>query len=523
MNTFSFSKIATAVSFALALPLSAQALEFSHLSTFIEECNNGESCAEISVFDEASSHVFVTNAEENELRILSVNYYGQLDEFAAIDLSPFGGAPNSVAVKNGIVAVAVEATVKQDNGTVELFDTDGNHLKSISVGALPDMLTFTPNGKFLIVANEGEPNSDYTIDPEGSVSIIDTDSWRAKTADFSQFNQDSVEFYDKHSRHDRDNHHHKDKHSNKDALKDVRVFGPNASFSQDMEPEYIAVSADSKYAWISLQENNALAKLDIRTATITDIYPLGYKNHSVEPNVMDASNKDDTINITTWPTLGMYMPDSIDAFEYDGETFIVSANEGDSRDYDGYSEEARVKDIDLDPTAFPNAVELQQDDKLGRLKITTSQGDTDGDGDFDKLYSYGTRSFSVWSESGQLVFDSGSILERTLKQAQIDHPELKIWEDSRSDDKGPEPESIAIGKLGDKTLAFVGTERTSDIFIFDISNPYQPEFIDFIDIDNVSGDISPEGLHFIARDETTGWLLISNEISNSTSLYEIKM
>lgn len=188
------------------------------------------------------------------MRILDLNDDGSLAEFGAIDLSPYGGGPNSVASYGEFVAVAVEANIKQNNGSVVIFDLDGNYLQTISAGALPDMLTFTPDGKYLLVANEGEPSDDYLNDPEGSVTVIDTATWTPVTAGFTAFND--VE------------------------LKDVRIFGPNASVAQDLEPEYIAVSADSTTAWVSLQENNAMAKLDIASATITDIYGLGYKKHS---------------------------------------------------------------------------------------------------------------------------------------------------------------------------------------------------------------------------------------------------
>jgi hypothetical protein len=483
---------------ALSLPLTANALNVTKLSTYTEECGGEESCSEIAAFDEMSSRVFVTNAAENELRILSLDANTMLQEFQVIDLSVYGGGPNSVDVSNGIVAVAVEAETKTDNGSVVLFQYDTNlgtytELDVITAGALPDMLTFTPDGNYLLVANEGEPNDDYTIDPEGSVSVIRTSDWSIQHADFNAFNLEE--------------------------LKNVRVFGPGASLQQDLEPEYIATSADSKTAWISLQENNAMAKLDIATATITDIYGLGYKAHHQKKNAFDASNEDDGINIQTWPTFGMYQPDAIAAYQRGNATFIISANEGDARDYDGFSEEARVEDLVLDPEVFPNAAELQQEENLGRLKTTTTLGDIDNDGDFDEIYSYGGRSFSIWNANGKLVHDSGQAFERALASYATEKG-MDVWEDGRSDDKGPEPESVTVGQFGDDTLAFIGLERTSAIFVYSLNNPRKPEPVAFIDVENV-GDEGPEGLVYIERDANTGWLLVTNEISNTISLYEI--
>ena len=491
------NRLSLLLGLTLVLPVSAHALNVTKLSTYTEECGGEESCAEIAAYDNSASRVFVTNAAENELRILDV-INGQLLEKQVIDLSVFGGGPNSVDVSNGMVAVAVEAQTKTDNGSVVLFEYDLNtesyiEKNVITVGALPDMLTFTKDGQYLLVANEGEPNDDYTIDPEGSVSVIKTSDWSVRQADFNAFKLAD--------------------------LKDVRVFGPDASLQQDLEPEYITTSADSTTAWVSLQENNALAKVDIASATVTDITGLGYKLHHQKKNAFDASNEDGGIHIQSWPTYGMYMPDAIASYQRGNSTFIVSANEGDARDYDGYSEEARVKDLQLDPDVFPYFEELQEDENLGRLKTTISQGDIDGDGDFDQIYSYGGRSFSIWNANGKLVYDSGSDFERALANYATEQG-LDVWEDGRSDDKGPEPESVTVGEMGDNILAFIGLERTSGIFVYQLNKPHKPQAVAFLDIENL-GDVGPEGLLYIEQDANSGLLLVTNEISNTISLYEI--
>jgi DNA-binding beta-propeller fold protein YncE len=320
-----------------------------------------ESAAEIAAYDPRSKQIYVTNASANTIDIVSIRNIRRPRLTGVIDLSPYGGGVNSVAVMDGLVAVAVEADIKTDPGKALFFTRGGRFIDSVEVGALPDMLTFTPDGNYVLVANEGEPNDDYTIDPEGSVSVIDLRTMNVATADFTAFNGN--------------------------VPAGVRVFGPGASAAQDFEPEYITVSADSSTAWVALQENNAIAIVDIASATVTDVVALGTKDHSAIQNAMDASNRDGGINIKPWPVVGMYQPDAIAAYEVDGQTYIVTANEGDARDYDGFSEEARIGDVNddffVDPIAYPDLSILTDNAQLGRLTITTATGDTDGDGDIE--------------------------------------------------------------------------------------------------------------------------------------------
>ena len=242
------------------------------------------------------------------------------------------------------------------------------------------MLTFTPDGTKVLVANEGEPNDDYDIDPEGTISIIDLTNG---VENITQNDVTSLNFNDF------------DASQETLAASGVRIFGPGASVSQDLEPEYITITEDSTTAYVSLQENNAYAIVDIETSTITAIEPYGFKDHSLTENAFDASNRIDFIFMSSWNTLGMYQPDAIANYDVNGTNYIVMANEGDARDYDGFSEEDRVGDLDLDPTAYPNADIIQLDENLGRLTVSTAIGDTDGDGDIDQIYSYGARSFSI--------------------------------------------------------------------------------------------------------------------------------
>ena len=457
----------------------------------------GEAFAEISAFDPITNKLFIVNPEEGEISVLDLTDATNPVKGPSISLS---GNPNSVSVFNGILAVAVENTDKQSNGTIDTYDTDTQTLiKSYPAGALPDMVTFSPDGNYIVSANEGEPNDDYTIDPEGSVTIIEVATETAHQVSFS---------------------------GQTDPGNGFRIFGNNGTSTlvQDVEPEYVTISNDSKTAYVGLQENNGLAIIDLESKMITGMVGLGTKNLNVTGNELDASDRDGIAgNLKNWNVLGFYMPDAIDYFESNGMGYIVSANEGDARDYAGYSEEVRVKDLTLDTSVYPNAVTLQEDGNLGRLKTTTANGDENNDGLYEQIYAYGARSFSIWNTSGQLVYDSGSeIARRTLSLAPAMFNQDEGEVDGRSDDKGAEPEAVKTLKIGDETLLFVGLERTSGILAYNITNPFNPIFLTWI---YDASDISPEGLIVVDKaDSPTGnYLMIAtHEVSSTVAIYEIR-
>ena len=480
-----------------------------------------ESAAEIVAHDPNTQRLYVVNANSGNIDVLDINNPATPTPLFQIDTAPYGDGANSVAVHDGIVAVAVQANPAQAPGVAVFLNRDGEFLSAVTVGALPDMLTFTPDGQYLLVANEGQPDeyclTDDAGDPEGSVSVISlmdgvenlTDA-DVRTADFSNFTADNIH-------------------------PDIRIFGPGASVAQDLEPEYIAVDPDASRAWVALQENNAMAVLDIASATITEVFPLGYKDYA-QDNRLDPSDRDDGINIANWPVSGMYQPDAIAAFQAAGETFIISTNEGDARDYECFSEEVRVDDLQLDPTVFEDPEVLQQPENLGRLKTTTATGDADGDGQHETIFNYGARSFSIWSADGQLVFDSGSDFElRTAELIPDDFNSTNDENDSfdnRSDDKGPEPEGVAIGHIGDRVYAFIGFERVGGIMVYDVTDPYQPAYVTYINNrdfagnaeEGTAGDLGPEGILFIdAVDSPIGipLLVTGNEVSGTTTIFSI--
>jgi DNA-binding beta-propeller fold protein YncE len=508
---------------------SFHSIELSKLGTYVSG-GFAVGAAEIVTYDSKTRRAFVVNAGAVSVDVLDVSNPASPTKVGAIDAASLGGSANSVAVHGGVLAVAIEAVNKQDDGLVAFYRTHTlQFLGSVTVGALPDMLTFTPDGRFVLVANEGEPNDAYTVDPEGSVSIIDLRRGVAKAtvrhATFERFNNQA------------------------DGLraKGVRIYGPNASVAQDFEPEYITVAGNRAY--VTLQESNAIAVIDIQRAKVVEILPLGYKDHSQYGNQLDPSDRDGGIVIGNWPVRGMYEPDAIASYRHKGQTYLVTANEGDTRDYDGFAEEVRVGagSVKLDATVFPNGAALKANASLGRLTITNALGDADADGDYDALYVPGARSFSIWTTKGVQVFDSGSDFEAITANLFPDtfnsNHEEQPSRDTRSDNKGPEPEGLALGEVLGRTFAFVGLERMSGIMVYDITDPSAAFFVQYIDNRNfavppcvadaagactianpAAGDLGPEGLHFVPwyRSPTLKpLLLVGNEISGTTTVYEV--
>lgn len=493
---------------------SASALNITRLSSLGNSTNNFG--AEIPAYDPASRKLFVIGPN-NRLDIADISNPANPIRLPSIDLSSYGAGVNSVAIKNGIVALAMEANPITNNGSVVFFNTNGVFQSQVTVGALPDMLTFTPDGNRVLVANEGEARG--AIDPDGSISIIDLSTGilnpTVNTATFDSFN------------------------SQIDSLRQagVRIF-PGKTVAQDVEPEYITVSDDGTTARVSLQENNAIAVVDIVNAQVTSILPLGAKNFNASGNGLDPSDRDGVVfggatnspavRINNWPVFGLYQPDTIATVTIAGQTYLITANEGDTRD-----EAGRVSSLTLDPNVFPNAANLQLARNLGRLDVSTIDG-LNAQGQYSQLFAYGGRSFSIWNVTNGLsqVFDSGDDFEQILAAFSATPLTPSIFNsqgdpssfDSRSDNKGPEPEGLALGTVGNRLYSFIGLERAGGFMVYDITDPNNPFFTDYIN-DWQLGDISPEGLLFIpAADSPNGTplLIVANEVSRNVAIYSVK-
>lgn len=401
------------------------------------------------------------------------------------------GDPTSDGVLEDFAAYpgGVDSGVSWD---VNLFEPsfDGN-----SSGAVTTTDTAGDSGTEPAIGSPGEA-SDTLADPRGSVSII---AVSGGVGAFSVDGVTSVEFIE----HDG---------SEDDLRAEGARIWPGRSASKDIEPEYIAVTLDGATAYVSLQENNALAEIDLSTDTLVGIIGLGFKDHMLPGNEIDSSDDDGVLDLQNRPVFGMLMPDAIATFAASGQNYVITANEGDARD-----EDERIKNVTLDPAAFPEAATLQQDAEMGRLQISTVDGDFDGDGDFDELYSYGARSFSIFDSAGAMVHDSGAELAQVADDA-------GIYPDGRSDNKGSEPEGVTTGVVGSTTLAFIGLERADAVAVYDVTVPASPVFkaLAF----DIPADEDPEGLTFIAgADSPNGepLLVITSEATNTLSVYAVSV
>ncbi|GAA1924100.1 hypothetical protein GCM10009775_15550 [Microbacterium aoyamense] len=486
-----------------------------------------ESAAEIVAFH--GTRLYVVNAQAGVVDVLDASNPAAPTKLFSIAGT---GVANSINVRaDGLGVVAFESTTKTEPGTLLFFDADAPEatvLGSVVVGALPDNVEFSKDGAYAISANEGEPNDEFTVDPEGSVSVVTLPATKAapaqsdvRTADFHEFEVGGSKTLDP----------------------AVRVFGPtphgdDLPVSRNLEPEYVAVDGGTAYA--ALQEANAVAVIDLASATVTDIWPLGFKDLSVAGNGIDPSDRDpqgaSTFSVRTFENLfGIYNPDGIVAYQAGDQTFLVTANEGDVREWGDYVEATRAKDIEDFGPVSPQIAALLGDGDLGRLNVSIEDGFNEETGQYEALYTYGGRSFSIWTTDGTQVFDSGDQFENITYAANpaffnSNHSEANF--EGRSDDKGPEPENLAIGAVGGRTYAFIGLERVGGVMVYDITDPAGADFVTYVNNRDFAadpetpdaGDLGPEGLEFISGAASpTGLplLAVGNEVSGTTTLFSL--
>ncbi|WP_308797427.1 choice-of-anchor I family protein [Agromyces silvae] len=499
---------------------------------------------ESGIFDESAAEIvayhgerlYVVNAQAGLIDVLDVS-----DPELPVKVGELAGdgVANSLAVRaDGLGVVALEdRDDKTAPGRLMFFDATAAQpapLGTVVVGSLPDMVAISADGTRAVVANEGEPADDFSSDPEGSIGIV------ALPATVAAPTQNDVRIA---------NFHEFEAGGSKTLHPDVRVFGPTPEadlpVSRNLEPEYVAIDGDVAYA--ALQEANAIAVVDLVHASVTDILPLGFVDHSVAGHGIDASDRDGGFDVRTFAGLkGMYLPDGMQSYQAAGETYLVTANEGDAREWGDYVEPSRVKDLGKGGRApvctTSPAAGLLGDANLGRLNVSTAMGLSQDGTCYEELYAFGSRSFSIWDTAGNQVFDSGEAFERITHAAapeffNSNHSESNF--EGRSDDKGPEPENVAIGEVDGRSYAFIGFERVGGIAVFDITTPADSTFVTYLNNRDFSvsveddgvehlaaaGDLGPEGLAFIpAETSPTGepMLAVGNEVSGTTTLFAIE-
>ncbi len=538
------SSIALTLGLGFSVPAQA-ADEFTITELALFDGGSGEGGAEIASYHKNSEQVYITNGAENRIDIVSIADPANPALVRSVDMSSFGDGITSVAAGKYVIAVAThteptfaaDGTPKLNPGKLVVMYPSGKLIRTINlVGSQPDSVTFTPDGMTALVAIEGEPicagdnpatvadeSTNYSLakDPKGAIAIVDLTRPRtavAKLAGFTGFDAASLK------------------------RAGVVVSLTSTRPEVDIEPEYVS-AISNRVAYASLQESNAIAQIDIRNARVTRIFSAGTTD--MGEAAFDLSDRDSGAGPAKYDNVfGLAMPDTIATFEEDGDSYLVTANEGDDRaDWPCFAavDDVRVKDLDANLTAFPNWDDIKVEAKLGRAKANPNIGDADGDGKYEKFFLLSNRSFSIF-KNNKRIYDSETLLE-TLQIEALGLANINgSWDtetgeyspQSRSDDKGPEAEGVAVGMVGDSRIAVIGLERMSALVFMDITNPLNPKVISWeqmmpardVDLTKDEGKrFSPEGMFFIAAADSPNGkplLLTSYEVSGTLTIHSIE-
>ena len=471
--------------------------------------------AEIVKFNKENDCMYLVSGKTQTLDIVKVNADGSTTQVKKVDIASLGkdngfsaGDITSVDVNTdqNLVAIAVQNAGYAANGVIVTLNYDGKFVSKYDAGVQPDMVTFSPNGNYILSANEGEPREGYgegATDPMGSVTVVDLKENTAKTVTFETIDRET-------------------------ALSNKVLLKTDTAPSADLEPEFIAVSSDSKTAYVTLQENNAIAALNIADGTWKYVKGLGFKDHNAEGNGLDL-DQDGKIDIRNENVYGVYMPDGISVVTIGGKDYLITANEGDAREWG----EGDNEYVNIDSSKLVLSDGKEAGKKIEFLDTSKTDGLESG-----KTYILGGRSFSIWNaDTLKQVFDSGDDFE-VITAAEFPeyfnsgHDEAGL--DKRSHKKGVEPESVSVLETNGKIYAIVGLERMGGIMVYDISDPDKAVYADYLNVRGFSGtvtdldrlgDLGPEGICTIsAKDSPTGnaMILVANEISGTVTVAQIE-
>jgi hypothetical protein len=524
---------------ALANEATVKVTEVSSISS-----GAGEGSAEIAAFHAGSKRIFATNGVKNSIDVFDISDVANPKKIESISLERYGNDITSVAAGRDVVVAAVLVTESfsatgvptTPNGKIVVFDTNGTFLSATDVlGVLPDSVTFAPDGTTALVAIEGQPvcakddpattekeSTDYSkaSDPVGGVSVVDLTDPTAPVVRFAGFEKFSVAQM---------------------RAKGIAVSAVVNDVSKDFEPEFVTAT-DNKTAYVTIQEANAIGKLNIKTATFESV------SRAFEGNLSkvarDTSDKDSGAGPRTYKNVvAASQPDAIAGFKFGWGNYYLTANEGDAREYTCLNDDLRAASLKVDPRRFPDWKAMSATTALGRAKVNPNIGDRDGDGDIDTIHLRGANSTTMY-HNGAIVWDSADLLDQIQTSAfgvaningshslSADKSTMNYVGQDRSDDKGSEPEGVAVGMVGERRIAILGLERMTALVVFDITDPRAPVFQEWLQMlptkATPAKDVkhwSPEGIVFVPADKSpSGKALIitSYELSGSLSIHEIE-
>ncbi len=464
-------------------------------------------------YDPANARLYSLNRAARQIDLLTLTRDLKLQVGAPIELTAHTtGDPARIARAPIGLAVSVRNRDVAKPGEVLLFDNSGDLRTRLSVGPGPIGMAFSPDGATLAVANAGDADDDYANDPEGSLSLIDVATGTARVVRFDNILTPILD-------------------------PTVHLASPlDTPVANDLAPRHVTINATGELAFVTLTENNAIAVVDIATATVTRIFGAGFQDY--QDLYIDASDTDKKVRLRHAPLYALRQPSAVAAFRQFGQSYIVVANQGRPRHRQGYSELARISELTLDRATFGDAVDaLQANDGIGRLQVTTARGDIDADGDFDELYAFGGRSFSVFNITGALIFDSGDEFARILSgafPAWFNSDGQQSSRDARSDERGVEPAAVAVGRIGSRTLGFIGLRRMGGVMVYDLTEPRTPRFLEYMynadpkgdPVAGTAGDVGTADVLMIpATDSPNGLplLAVANAVSGTVTVYALSL
>ena len=524
---------------ALANEATVKVTEISAIAS-----GDGEGSHEIVTYHAGSKRIFATNGVKNSIDIFDISDVANPKKVSSVSLAPYGNDVTSVAAGKDVVVAAVLVTETfsatgvptTPNGKIVVFDTNGKVLSSPDVlGVLPDSVTFAPNGTTALVAIEAQPvcakddpataakeDTDYSkaSDPVGGVTVVDLSNPASPVLRFAGFDQFTVPEM---------------------RAKGIAVSSVVNNVSKDFEPEFVT-AVDNNYAYVTIQEANAIGKLNIESATFESI------TRAFESKIAyvarDTSDRDSGAGPRNYSNVvGASQPDAIAGFKVGSGQYFVTANEGDAREYTCLNDDLRGSALKVDTRRFPDWKTLSGSAALGRAKVNPTIGDKDGDGDIDTIHLRGSNSMTMY-RNGIAIWDSADLLDQIQTQAfgvaningshslSSDKSTMNYVGQDRSDDKGSEPEGVAVGMVGDRRIAILGLERMTALAIFDITDPGNPIFQEWLQMlptkATPAKDVkhwSPEGIVFVpASKSPSGKALIitSYELSGSLSIHQVE-